>query len=142
MNVNVLDFVHRVRTRTYSRDEVIFTEGDPSDGLMYFVFNGLLSVTRQRADGNKQITSLNAGNFFGELALVRQCERAMTVRVKSPEANLGLLDKEIFLKLSRASPEFLYALLGNAIERHIRAEDKLDRLTAEVHEYRGLAGHS
>ncbi|TGK01614.1 cyclic nucleotide-binding domain-containing protein [Leptospira langatensis] len=137
----ILDFVHSVFTKVYSKDSFIFKEGDESDGNMYFLFQGNLKVFKDRPEGSdKAIKELFPGEFFGELALISGRTRAMSVQVLSPNAKVGVLNKSVFEKLEKTSPQFLLLLLKNTFEKLNRAEAKLESLYAEIHKKEEEAG--
>lgn len=59
--------------------------GDPADG-MYFVESGQLRVSiniTDTASSSQQVTDLERGDYFGELALLTSRPRAATVRAES-----------------------------------------------------------
>ena len=130
--LNILDYVHSVRTQIFMRNEIIFHQGDESNNTMYFTFEGSLSVIHNRLGDEKLITTLEPGDFFGEMALISNQTRTMTVRVTSSKAKLGLVDKAMFIKLAHTSPQFLYVLLKIAIERLTNAEKKQEELTGHI----------
>ncbi|PJZ78367.1 Crp/Fnr family transcriptional regulator [Leptospira neocaledonica] len=130
----ILDFVHSVFTRVYPKDSFIFKEGEESDGNMYFLFQGHLKVSKNRPDsGDKSIKEVFPGEFFGEIALISGRARAMSVQVLSPSAKVGVLNKGVFEKLEKTSPQFLLLLLKNTFEKLNRAEMKLENLYTEIH---------
>ncbi|TGK37781.1 Crp/Fnr family transcriptional regulator [Leptospira andrefontaineae] len=130
----ILDFVHSVFTRVYPKDSLIFKEGEESDGNMYFLFQGHLKVSKNRPEaGDKSIKEVFPGEFFGEIALISGRARAMSVQVLSPSAKVGVLNKGVFEKLEKTSPQFLLLLLKNTFEKLNRAEMKLEALYTEIH---------
>ncbi|MEI7014923.1 Crp/Fnr family transcriptional regulator [Leptospira licerasiae] len=130
----ILDFVHSVFTKVYPKDSFIFKEGEDSDGNMYFLFQGHLKVSKNRPEiGDKSIKEVFPGEFFGELALISGRARAMSVQVLSPSAKVGVLNKGVFEKLEKTSPQFLLLLLKNTFEKLNRAEMKLEALYTEIH---------
>jgi CRP/FNR family transcriptional regulator, cyclic AMP receptor protein len=128
MAMNILDYVHNVSTHHLKKGEIVFSQGDRSDGNMYFIFAGELSILKIRDGKQHEIGTLTAGEFFGEMALISSESRAATIKVKSDESKLGALDKDNFIKLSKVSPQFLFLLLKKAIERLTLAERKIEML--------------
>ncbi|WP_232420978.1 Crp/Fnr family transcriptional regulator [Leptospira sp. B5-022] len=101
---------------------------------MYFLFQGHLMVSKNRPEeGDKSIKEVFPGEFFGEIALISGRARAMSVQVLSPSAKVGVLNKGVFEKLEKTSPQFLLLLLKNTFEKLNRAEMKLESLYAEIH---------
>lgn len=126
---DLLDFIHSVASKIYHHGEVIFSEGDYSNGRMYFVFDGELSV--MKGAEQKEIAVLKAGNFFGEMAIIKPNPRIATIKVKSKDAKVGIIDKESFIQMSKTTPGFLFVLLRTAIERLIEAEARIEKLERE-----------
>jgi CRP-like cAMP-binding protein len=60
-----------VHERTYQPDEVVFEQNDRGIG-MYVIAKGRVAIRSQSPNGKNEIlvTHLNAGSFFGEVALV------------------------------------------------------------------------
>jgi voltage-gated potassium channel len=96
--------------------EVIFHQGDAGDGV-YFVAEGAL-----RVETAGRTFAINAGDFFGEIALLTEGERTATVRaatscqllfLASPDFH-GLLDDNPDLKqnVERVAHERLEELTG------------------------------
>lgn len=91
-------------------------------------------ISKNRPDvGDKSIKEVFPGEFFGELALISGRPRAMSVQVLSPSAKVGVLNKGVFEKLEKTSPQFLLLLLKNTFEKLNRAETKLETLYIEIH---------
>lgn len=128
---NIHDYLNTISTKVFRKGEVIFQEGDVSNGKMYFVFEGELVVVKRRATGPEEIGSLAAGSFFGEIALIKAKPRMATVLIKTPVAKIGIIDKESFLKLSKSAPGFLFVLLKSVIERLTYAEERIEKLELE-----------
>ncbi|CAK9049099.1 unnamed protein product [Durusdinium trenchii] len=61
----------------------IINQGDPGD-TFYIVEEGELVATKKRADGsNEEVLDYKRGDFFGELALIKNEPRAATVEAKT-----------------------------------------------------------
>jgi len=130
--MNILDFVHNVSTNHYKKDDIIFKQGEKSDGNMYFIFTGELSIIKNRDGKEHEIGTLMPGGFFGEMALIYPEPRAATIKVKSDSAKLGIVSKESFLQLAKVSPQFLFLLLRKTIERLNLAEKKIEKLQEDM----------
>jgi CRP-like cAMP-binding protein len=74
--IRVVDgFMHE---RKYLRDEVIFDEGEQGEAL-YLVLEGQVLICRQ-GQSQPPIATLEAGQFFGELALLDDAPRSAQAR--------------------------------------------------------------
>src|SRR4051812_32799692 len=72
-----------------ANEDVVFTEGDRSDGSLYMVCEGELAVIFNRADGSVESKPRVRGDLCGESALVNRLgTRTATVQVTSPNATL------------------------------------------------------
>lgn len=121
--------VQSIKGRTYNRGEVVFTQGSETEDHLFFLFSGDVTITRHRHDGNHQIDHVHAGMFFGEVAVISQQRHHMTATVSSEHARVGIINRTTFIDLCHARPDFLLNLLRHAIERLLRADDKLTRIT-------------
>jgi CRP/FNR family transcriptional regulator, cyclic AMP receptor protein len=75
-----LDRIARVAVRrSYPKGVRVFHEGDRSDAC-YIVREGRLRVTREHSDGRAiALATLDAGDIFGELAMLDRGERSASV---------------------------------------------------------------
>jgi CRP-like cAMP-binding protein len=82
-------FLALARPRAFARNEVVCHEGDPADSL-HLVESGHLAVRSGLASGvTATFTILSAGDYFGEIALVR-ADRRRTATVAALEASRTL----------------------------------------------------
>lgn len=128
---NIHDYLNTISTKVYRKGEIIFKEGDISNGKMYFVFEGELLVLKKRGTEPEAIGTLAAGSFFGEIALIKAKPRMATILTKSTVAKVGIIDKDSFLKLSKSAPGFLFVLLRSVVERLTYAEERIEKLELE-----------
>jgi CRP-like cAMP-binding protein len=131
MNIN--DFIHNVHTQQFKSGDLIFSQADQCNGNMYFIFSGEIAIIKVHDRVEREVRRMHAGEFFGEMALISSEPRAATVRVTSHEAKLGIIDEQIFYKLAKNSPEFLFALLKAAIQRMAELDSSLDEARGNGH---------
>jgi CRP/FNR family transcriptional regulator, cyclic AMP receptor protein len=92
----VQGFMHE---RHFLRDEVVFDEGEKGEAF-YIVLKGAVLVCRQ-GQPDKPIATLDAGKFFGELALLDDAPRSAQVRA-ADECTLLVLFRGDFLGLMQS----------------------------------------
>jgi CRP/FNR family cyclic AMP-dependent transcriptional regulator len=104
----------------------VFFQDDPSDSL-YVVLSGSAKVFRTSEDGRDRImTTLRAGDAFGELAMIEGQPRSATVQTLEETELLSLTRKD-FERFASEHPDFLYKLLQSMCERVRKInEDVLD----------------
>jgi len=95
----------------FEREGVIMREGQ-AGVLMYVVLEGRVAVTIQ----GKLVERVGPGGVFGEMALVERTPRLASA-VAETSCTLLAINRNTFLNLVRASPDFGVALLGAVGER-------------------------
>jgi CRP-like cAMP-binding protein len=123
----ILESVRRgMRTRRFRRGEVIFHQGDPGDAL-FIVTSGAIKITLPSESGDEAIlTTLRAGDVFGELALLDGAPRSATATALEATETL-ILPREQFRELLATEPAIRDAILA-ALAGELR------RLTNHVEE--------
>jgi CRP/FNR family cyclic AMP-dependent transcriptional regulator len=114
-----------LRQRRFRRGETIFHAGDPGDAL-YLVTSGKVKITIPSDDGSEPVilTTIDAGGFFGALALLDGAQRSATaVALDAVEASL--LRRDAFDRLLDTEPDLRRALLATLA-------GEIRRLTAQV----------
>ncbi|PJZ85063.1 Crp/Fnr family transcriptional regulator [Leptospira harrisiae] len=107
------------------RGEVLFKEGVPSNGAMFFLFEGQLDIYKQIEGKHIKLRSILPGEFFGEMAIINNSPRAASIVVVSEAAKLGIINRTTFVQMSQESPEFLFLLLKKVIERLYETDGKI-----------------
>ncbi|GBF49485.1 cyclic nucleotide-binding domain protein [Leptospira ryugenii] len=128
-------YISAVKVQHFPKDTKVFSEGEESNGVMYFVFSGKLMVTKRSGMGDDLILrQIGPGEFFGELALIQHSPRAANVIAISEDTKVGMITKDIFLAMGHESPGFLSMLLNSVIRRLTEVEDKVVERRQELHE--------
>ncbi|HKY03691.1 MAG TPA: FAD-dependent oxidoreductase, partial [Blastocatellia bacterium] len=94
--------------------EEVFHQGDLGDRI-YIIVNGQAEVVREDNGNEMVLAQLGAGEYFGEMALLRQTTRSATVRCITPMDTLSLHKREFGL-LTTYLPE-LKESLSHVMER-------------------------
>jgi CRP-like cAMP-binding protein len=66
------------RPRVVSADEVVFKRGDEGDSF-FVVAKGKVSITLELPTGSQEVSTLQPGDFFGEIAMLTRAHRTATV---------------------------------------------------------------
>ncbi|MBK8262379.1 MAG: ATP-binding cassette domain-containing protein [Nannocystis sp.] len=92
---------------------LVLREGDTSTDKFYIIARGKVAVTRQDpVEGERQITVLQDGDHFGEIALIKDLPRTASIRTLTPC---------VFLTLQRA-------LFLDLVEKHRHLRTEFDAL--------------
>jgi CRP-like cAMP-binding protein len=116
-----------LRSRRYRRNETIFHQGDPGDSL-YVIESGTVKIVLPDPEGEEGaiIATLNAGDFFGELALLDGADHSATaIALEATEALV--LRRDAFDRLVDEDPNLRRALFAGLV-------GELRRLTYHVGE--------
>jgi len=110
------------RARTILASEVIFSQGDQADSIMY-VLKGLvkLSVLRHR---ETVVGFRGPGEFFGEEYLAGHATRKRRATAMTPGTIL-VVGKAAMMRLLGPNPELAHRIVANLLALHVRVEDDL-----------------
>jgi CRP/FNR family transcriptional regulator, cyclic AMP receptor protein len=119
-----------VEAKDYADGQAVFAEGDPGDS-MYFIARGCVRIEkRAQAYGasHKTLAVLEAGDYFGEMALLDQKPRSASA-VAAGSVSILRLSKAAFDQMqaqsSVAGMSVLFAMIRTSSER-------IRRLSAQV----------
>lgn len=87
----------RLDTVSVAAGEVVVRQGAPADKF-FIIVDGELEVVREGPQGAEVVASLKRGQFFGEVAILRDMPRTATVRAVTP-AILLTMDRDVFRSL-------------------------------------------
>jgi CRP-like cAMP-binding protein len=108
--------------RRYPKNSIIVEEGLTGD-YMYVIRSGRVKVTKASGDGREKIMDfLEAGAFFGEMALLDHAPRSASVRTLAPSV-LAAISRRDFLDLLRGSPDLGLSLIQE-LTRRLRDTDE------------------
>jgi len=85
------------RQASFQKDEVIFKAGEPRDKI-YFLVKGEVCVFKKIRGGERKLKILQAGECFGEMALISQDKRSATARAVT-EAQCLVMSATDFFQL-------------------------------------------
>jgi len=116
-----LELIADLETVSLVDGQIAVHEGEPADA-MYLIAGGRLGVWV----GDRRVRTLHAGEFFGELALLRASPRTATVRAEGPVSLLRLSDAR-FRRLMVEQPRF-----AERINERVKLYDARDRRSSVV----------
>jgi CRP/FNR family transcriptional regulator/CRP/FNR family cyclic AMP-dependent transcriptional regulator len=114
--------------RRFPRNTTIVEEGLAGD-YMYVIREGRVKVTKLSEDGREKILEfLDAGSFFGEMALLDRAPRIASVKTLKP-VRLLALSRSDFLNLLRKSPDLALSVIQELCKRLRTVDDQASALS-------------
>ena len=98
------DVAGKMQRETHPAGTVIIRQGDEGDKF-YIIRSGKVDVCKEVECREEFLVQLGPGDFFGELALLKEAPRAATVRA-AEDVELLTLAKEIFMNVVSKSATF------------------------------------
>ena len=113
--------------RKFPPKNIIFQEGDPGDFLLV-ILSGKVKVMISGKGGEEFIlTMLEAGSFFGEMAVLEGGYRSATVVTVEPSEFLRI-EKKDFSELLRKQPRIALKILKSLSQRLRKATEQIRSL--------------
>ena len=102
--------------RRFPKNATVVEEGLPGD-YMYVIRQGRAKVTKASEDGREKIMNfLEAGSFFGDMALLGDETRSASVKTLEDSVLLALSRRD-FIDLLRQSPDLSLAVIAELANR-------------------------
>jgi CRP-like cAMP-binding protein len=116
--------------KNFTDGQTVFAEGDPGDS-MYFLVSGRVRIEKRAEAGgaqNKTLTVIEAGDYFGEMAILDQKPRSASAVAIGP-SRLLRLSKSAFDELQRKSKVVGMGVLFAMIRT---SSDRIRRLSTQL----------
>lgn len=111
---DIADIMQLLRAERFDRGDLVARRGEPAHS-MYFVASGEVEI-EAGSPGERDPIRLGPGQFFGEIAALKQTRRSATVRARS-RVNLLALDVADLRALMLREPAIARQVLAVARER-------------------------
>ena len=122
----------------FKEGEVIFKEEEEGGGMeMYFIDSGRVNIVKKVGDTDATLTTLDEGDFFGEMSLITGNKRSASA-IAQTNCKLHTMDKETFefnlsndINFMRQILETLANRLEDAdtnLKRHIQRSARLSKV--------------
>ena len=98
--------------RSFSAGQVIFTDGQPQDGLMFAVLNGEVEIVKHE----RVINTIGAGDVFGEMGLLDHQPRSAAAIAKT-DCKVAAINEQRFTRLVSQNPLFALDMMRVLSER-------------------------
>ncbi|MBN2288531.1 MAG: cyclic nucleotide-binding domain-containing protein [Candidatus Glassbacteria bacterium] len=122
-----------VYLRNYHEDEIIFVEGEQGAG-MYIIESGKVRICLgPNTDEAHEIVVLEAGDFFGDLALIDDAPRSATAVALSSSRLIGFFRSDLISIINRM-PRMGVKIQHNILKILVRRLRKTDKNLNEIQE--------
>jgi CRP-like cAMP-binding protein len=108
----------------YTRDEVIFTQGDPCEHVFYIQKGGVKLSVLSQSGREAVVAMLGQGEFFGEGCLAGQARR-MGSATAATDSTILLVDKDQMVRLLHKQHALSDRFIAHMLARNIRIEEDL-----------------
>jgi len=116
------------RVVAYARREVVFSQGDPSDSVMYLQSGGVQLSVLSHSGKEAIVATLGPGDFLGEGALAGHPVRLETARATTATTVL-VVPKRQMIRLLHSQHAFSDRFIAHMLVRNARLEaDLVDQL--------------
>jgi len=116
------------RVASYPKGKIVFSQGQPSDAVMYIQKGGIKISVLSRTGKEAVVAMLGPGDFFGEGALTGQSIRIGTATATTLTRVL-IIETAAMLQLLRDEPTFSERFIAYMLARNLRIEaDLVDHL--------------
>jgi CRP/FNR family transcriptional regulator, cyclic AMP receptor protein len=106
-----IELLRGLRTKRVGAGDVLFRKDDPGDGL-YCVMRGRILIVAESAAGKELILNMHdAGEYFGEIALLDGAGRSATA-IAQQASELLYLGRDRFLAFIKARPETMIRIIA------------------------------
>jgi CRP-like cAMP-binding protein len=112
----------------YARSEVIYSQGEPCDTVMYIQSGGVKLSVLSRAGKEAVVAMLGPGDFFGEGCLTGQTIRIGSATAITP-ATVLIISKRQLRKVLHEQHQLSDRFIAHLLSRNVRIEqDLVDQL--------------
>ena len=120
--------------KEYPRGTLLFHEGD-AGREMFIIQKGKVQVRKKVGAGEKILTELGEGEFFGEMALLEGLSRSATVEVIE-DSKILVINPETFESLLKSNIEIAIKMLKKMAARLRTADERLETTFLETQKER------
>ena len=87
-----------IKEKSYAADSTIITQGDPGDDFYIVIAGQAFATLAMNGAAAQEVKQYGPGEYFGELALLKNAPRAATVTART-ELKVATIDRDSFMRL-------------------------------------------
>jgi CRP-like cAMP-binding protein len=108
----------------FKREQVIYTQGDPADNVLYIQHGGVKLCVINELGKEAVVAMLGPGDFFGEGCLAGQPKRMGTAIAITSTSSL-VIEKNEMMRVLHGEHAFSDRFISHMLSRNIRIEEDL-----------------
>jgi len=112
--------------KTVNSGTVLFRDGERGD-QMYIIQSGKVRIFKQIGDVEKTLTTLGAGEFFGEMSILNNKPRSAGAEVVE-DARLLVIDPKTFETMIKSNAEIAIRIIKKLAQRLQETDDQISML--------------
>lgn len=102
-----LRLIDGLKVEQHTKDEFVFHEGDVGDNF-YIIEEGECECLKTKENGERDfIRKLEVGSHFGEIAILKNVKRTLSIKVTSNNLKLLVLSREAFQRILGSIRDYL-----------------------------------
>ncbi len=121
--------------RRFSKGEVIFRQRELGNSFFRIIEGSVAVIVNYEEEGERELTVLEAGEFFGEMAVIETYPRSTTVIAKEDVLALEITGSELESYFTE-NPEMIYKIMKHIGSRLKELTDEYNVLTSVLAEVR------
>src|SRR5512138_1557782 len=112
--------------KEFRRGTVLFREGEPGKE-MYVIQSGRVTIHKRAGDVEKVLTTLGAGEFFGEMSILNNKPRSATATC-AQDSKLLVIDAKTFEAMIRGNAEIALRMIKKLADRLQETNEQIETL--------------
>lgn len=107
----------KLRLVTFPKGTVLYHEGDPNNGKMYVVSEGIISASRMVAGREQIVYQCAQGDIVGEVSFLTGEPRTATCVIATHEARMFELDNDTFEEMIHSNPNVALKVIRSLADK-------------------------
>jgi len=113
------EMIGQIECKRFAKGEVVFREGERGD-VLYLVGEGSVKISKLgRGGGQETLGFIEAGDFFGEMALLDSEPRSAMAAAAAPTV-LGIVNEPMFQRVLEVAPSRLHRNFLQSVTQRLR----------------------
>lgn len=117
-------------TVTFDKGEMIYEQGE-SGNCMFIIKEGKIVLYKTAGEQKEEMSTLEKGDFFGELSILEHCPRVETAKALA-NCSLVVIHRSTFVKMIKSNMEIAIRMLQKLSTKMRLSNERIDRLITQL----------